>query len=143
MRFYIGIICIITGALMMIASSIFLDFTILFEKLVAVLFFALSTIMLLFGLNNLYNYLDYKRVVKHGFKVKAKIIHIKSTVLKLKDSPKFILEVIYEHPFNHKSYKTFVDYYGEVKQNLNVSENEIIDVLIDPKNPNIALFSKG
>lgn len=141
MRFYIGVFSIICSIAIVIASILFFDFSDLFEKLSAFIFFAIAAGLFLVGTHNISIYLEYKRILKKGFKTKARIVHIKSTILAIKDTPKFILEVIYEHPFSHKHYQTFVDYYGEMKNNLSIRENDYIDVVIDPENPTIALLS--
>lgn len=142
MRFLVGLLSIILSVSLIVFSILFFDFSSLIEKLSASVAFIAATILLLFGIESLNIYYDYRRIINKGLKTKAKIVDISRSLISIEHTPQYILEVLYEHPKNHKLYKTFVDFYGIENKNLNFETNEYIDVLIDPKNPDIALFSK-
>lgn len=142
MRFLIGLFSLIFGIGLIVFSILFFDFSNLIEKLCATFAFFLSTILILVGVNCFSTFYDYKRVLNKGLKTKAKIVDINRTLIAVKHTPKYILEVLYEHPKNHQLYKTFVDFYGIENKALDFKTNEYIDILIDPENPDIALYTK-
>lgn len=142
MRFYVGVTSMIFSIVLIISTILFIDYSDLFEKLFSALLYIISAILMLLGIRNLSTFYDYKRILMKGVRVKAKVLNVKSTILAVKNAPKLILEVIYEHPKNHLKYKTFVDFYGDADHmKYNIKENEFIEVLVDPKDPSVALFS--
>lgn len=142
MRFYVGLISLVLSFILIILTILLIDYTDLFEKLFSALLYIISAVLMLVGIRNISTFYGYKRILLKGVRVKAKVINVKSTILAVKNAPKFILEVIYEHPKNHLKYKTFVDFYGDSDHNkYNIKENEFIEVLVDPKDPSVALFS--
>ena len=141
MRFLVGVLCLTFGLGLIIFSVLFFDFSNLIEKLCASVAFIVSTILILIGIDSFNTFFDYKRIMNRGLKAKARIVEINRTLIAVKHMPKYILEVLYEHPKNHQLYTTFVDFYGVENKRLEFETNEYIDVLIDPKNPDIALYT--
>lgn len=141
MRFLIGLISVFTSVILITFSSLFFDFDSLIEKLSAFVIFIFAGFLFLMGLNSFNIYYEYKRIINKGIKVKAKVIDISKSLISIENAPKYILEVIYEHPKNHKLYKTFVDFYGNENKDLRFKEDEYINVLIDPKNPEVVLYT--
>ncbi|MBS7333947.1 DUF1574 domain-containing protein [Faecalibacter bovis] len=139
MRFYVGILSIVICLLILAIPIFFLDFTFLFEKLVGTLLLIISGLFLISGINNLTIFYTKRKVLNKGYKTKARIVKVQKTLLAIKSAPNYILEVIYEHPKNHKLYHTFLDYYASISEEKNISENQYIEIVIDPKNPDFVL----
>ena len=140
MRYYIGLISVVASIALIIATIYIFDFSVLFEKLIAGFTFIVATFLMVFGINSITMFKQYKRILRKGVKTKARVIQIKRSIIGIKNAPKYILEVIYEHPSTHDLYQTFVDYSDEKKFDYKPNEDEIIDIVIDPNNPNLALF---
>lgn len=139
MRFYIGILSVITSIIILAGSILLLNFSYLFEKFVAMILFAIAGFLIISGVHNLTIFYQKRRIINNGYKTRAKIVKVQKTLLALKSAPNYILEVIYEHPQSHKNYQTFLDYYDEVSEGTNPNENQYIDILIDPDNPDIVV----
>lgn len=139
MRFYIGILSIIASLTILMVSFFLLDFSYLFEKMVATLLFILAGFLIISGINNLTIFYKQRRVILSGYKTRARIVKVQRTLLAIKSAPNYILEVIYEHPKNHKYYQTFLDYYESFAEGNNPSENQYIDIVIDPANPDVVM----
>lgn len=140
MRYYIGLISVVASIALIIATIYIFDFSVLFEKLIAGFTFIVATFLMVFGINSITMFKQYKRILRKGVKTKARVIQIKRSIIGIKNAPRYILEVIYEHPLTHDLYQTFVDYSDEKKFDYKPNEDEIIDIVIDPNNPNLALF---
>lgn len=141
MRYYTGLISVLISITLIIGSIYIFDFTILFDKLIAGFIFIVAAILMVFGINSLKMFKQYKRVLRKGVKTKARVINIKRSILGIKNAPKYVLEIIYEHPLTHDLYQTFVDYTDQSKFDFKPQEDELIDIYIDPNNPNVALLA--
>lgn len=140
MRYYIGL-CSVLASLALITATIYIfNFSVLFEKLLAGFIFIVATVLMIFGIHSITMFKQYKRVLRRGVKTKARVIQIKRSIIGIKNAPQYMLEVIYEHPLTHDLYQTFVDYTDEKKFDYKPDEDEIIDIVIDPNNPNLALL---
>lgn len=138
MRFYVGFINIIISLCIIVLTIYFLDFSILFENLIAAICFVVGGLFFYSGIWNLNEYYKNRRVKFNGLKVSAKILNINRTLLSVKNSPEFIIEVSYVHPVTAKKYVIYVDAYDKnFKQNQNNIEH-IVQILVDPKDPNSA-----
>lgn len=139
MRFYIGILSIITSLIILTVPIFLLDYSYLFEKLVATLLIVVTIFLLISGINNLSTFYKFRKIKNSGYRTKAKIIKVQRTLLAIKSAPNYILEVIYEHPKNHKNYQTYLDYYNDSQMGKDFLENQYIDIIIDPENPDIVM----
>ena len=138
MRFYVGIINILISITVLGIAIVFLDYSILFEKLFGVLCFVISAMFLYSAIWNLNVFYKNKRVKLNGIQVKAKILNINRTILSVKNSPEFIIEVSYVHPSTQEKYQIFVDAYDK---NFDQRQDQIdhsVQILVDPKDPTSA-----
>ena len=143
MRFYVGVSSLLLSICILIFTILFFNYSDLFEKLFSFLLISFAVVLLLFSIRNLTTFFGYKRLIVKGLKVKARVVDVKRTIFSIKNSPNYILEVLYIHPKDHEYYKTYVDCFDVKKWNKNkVYKEDFVEIRVDPNDPSIALLQE-
>lgn len=138
MRFYVGAINIFISLLIVGLTILFFNFSVLFENLLAALCFVVSALFFYSGIWNLNEFYKNRRVKENGIEVRAKIININRTILSMKNSPEFIIEVSYLHPFTKEVHRIYVDAYDKNFDQHQDTIEHSVQILVDPKDPKSA-----